>query len=117
MDSLIIPLVIRACHAKGEVYSPFVSFSTMPDLEANARRVLESPYRRRNRVHDLIETPGELFHRVAKAVARAELQYDGTDKVLYPEGGFFMKAPRRMSSRVLKWPAGSSWLLRNGPNG
>jgi ribonucleoside-diphosphate reductase alpha chain len=42
-------------------------------LSANARRVLEVRYLRRDAGRQLVETPEELFHRVARAVAQAEL--------------------------------------------
>jgi len=41
-------------------------------LSENARRVLEARYLRRDAVRRVIETPGELFERVARGVARAE---------------------------------------------
>jgi ribonucleoside-diphosphate reductase alpha chain len=42
-------------------------------LSANARRVLEARYLRRDAARRVIETPDELFRRVARAVAHAEL--------------------------------------------
>jgi ribonucleoside-diphosphate reductase alpha chain len=42
-------------------------------LSPNARRVLEARYLRRDVDGRVIETPEELFHRVARAVAQAEL--------------------------------------------
>jgi ribonucleoside-diphosphate reductase alpha chain len=47
----------------------------MPDLAltANARRVLEARYLRRDRERKVCETPEALFERVARAVAQAEL--------------------------------------------
>lgn len=47
-----------------------------PALTPNALRVLEKRYLRRNRRGELIETPEEMFRRVAEAVATAELIYD-----------------------------------------
>ncbi|MEN8614770.1 adenosylcobalamin-dependent ribonucleoside-diphosphate reductase [Dehalogenimonas sp. THU2] len=49
---------------------------TRPALTPNALRVLEKRYLRRNRRGELIETPEEMFRRVAQAVASAELIYD-----------------------------------------
>ncbi|MEL7563208.1 adenosylcobalamin-dependent ribonucleoside-diphosphate reductase [Dehalogenimonas sp. 4OHTPN] len=49
---------------------------TKPALTPNALRVLEKRYLRRNRRGELIETPEEMFRRVAQAVAAAELIYD-----------------------------------------
>jgi ribonucleotide reductase alpha subunit len=40
----------------------------MTGLSANARRVLEARYLLRDREPRLIETPGEMFERVARAV-------------------------------------------------
>src|SRR5512145_1062410 len=45
----------------------------MLDLSSNALRALEARYLRRNADRRVIETPAELFHRVARAVAQAEL--------------------------------------------
>jgi ribonucleoside-diphosphate reductase alpha chain len=47
-----------------------------PDLTPNARLVLEKRYLRRNGRGELIESPDEMFRRVADAVASAELNYD-----------------------------------------
>ncbi|PPD58053.1 adenosylcobalamin-dependent ribonucleoside-diphosphate reductase [Dehalogenimonas etheniformans] len=44
-------------------------------LSANGLRVLEKRYLRRNRIGEMIETPEDMFHRVAKAVASAEFKY------------------------------------------
>jgi ribonucleoside-diphosphate reductase alpha chain len=46
---------------------------SVPSLNANAMRVLEARYLRRDRDRRVIETQEQLFHRVAKAVAQAEL--------------------------------------------
>jgi ribonucleoside-diphosphate reductase alpha chain len=46
---------------------------TPPTLSQNARRVLEARYLRRDALGTVIETPEELFARVARAVAHAEL--------------------------------------------
>ncbi|HEU5319827.1 MAG TPA: adenosylcobalamin-dependent ribonucleoside-diphosphate reductase, partial [Methylomirabilota bacterium] len=43
------------------------------ELSANALRVLEARYLRRDPAGCVVETPAELFHRVARAVAHAEL--------------------------------------------
>ncbi len=45
-------------------------------LSANAIRVLEKRYLRRNRSGQIIETPVEMFRRVAGVVAAAERLYD-----------------------------------------
>jgi ribonucleoside-diphosphate reductase alpha chain len=45
----------------------------MPELSPNALRVLEARYLRRDAHRRITETPAELFHRVARAVAQAEL--------------------------------------------
>jgi ribonucleoside-diphosphate reductase alpha chain len=44
-----------------------------PALSANALRVLEARYLRRDSSRAVIESPEDLFHRVARAVAQAEL--------------------------------------------
>jgi len=50
-------------------------------LTQNARRVLESRYLRRGDDRRIVETPEELFGRVAKAVAQAELSWGGEHDV------------------------------------
>lgn len=45
----------------------------MVELSANARRVLEARYLRRDRELRIVETPEQLFERVARGVAHAEL--------------------------------------------
>ncbi len=44
-------------------------------LTENARRVLEARYLKKNEAGECIETPGELFRRVAAAIANVELMY------------------------------------------
>lgn len=44
-------------------------------LGINAAAVLERRYLRKNEKKDVIETPGELFRRVAKAIAAVDLEY------------------------------------------
>ncbi len=45
-------------------------------LTENALRVLERRYLKKDSQGSIIETPEEMFHRVAKAIASAELSYD-----------------------------------------
>ncbi|UCC91139.1 MAG: ribonucleotide-diphosphate reductase subunit alpha, partial [Dehalococcoidia bacterium] len=45
-------------------------------LSENALRVLERRYLRKDAQGEVIETPDEMFHRVAQAIASAELIYD-----------------------------------------
>ncbi len=53
----------------------------MPELRLtdNARRVLEARYLLRDHEGELCEAPGDLFARVPRSVARAELAFDGSD--------------------------------------
>jgi ribonucleoside-diphosphate reductase alpha chain len=46
------------------------------NLAENALRVLERRYLKKDSQGNVIETPGEMFRRVAKAIASAELTYD-----------------------------------------
>ncbi|RMH08312.1 MAG: adenosylcobalamin-dependent ribonucleoside-diphosphate reductase [Nitrospirae bacterium] len=57
-------------------------------LTANARRILEARYLRRDAQGKVIETPEELFARVAKAVAQAELGYGHASQVAQWEETF-----------------------------
>jgi ribonucleoside-diphosphate reductase alpha chain len=49
------------------------------DFSPNALKVLERRYLKKNEEGNIVEDPHDLFRRVAKAVASAELQYDKTD--------------------------------------
>lgn len=46
-----------------------------PRLTVNARKVLQARYLKKNEAGEVIETPAELFHRVAATIADVELQY------------------------------------------
>ena len=48
-------------------------------LEENARRVLSARYLKKDESGKCVETPSELFRRVAKCVAKAERQYSGSE--------------------------------------
>ncbi len=58
-------------------------------LTATALQVLEKRYLMRNDKGDVIETPEELFHRVAKAITAAELIYNPKANVKNIEDEFF----------------------------
>ena len=55
-----------------------------PILTSNAKIILEKRYLRQNERGEVIETPGQLFERVAKAIAANEALY-GSDPTLYEE--------------------------------
>lgn len=59
------------------------------DLSQNALKVLEARYLRRDNKRIIIETPEELFRRVAKCVAYAELLLGKPKDVGYWEEEFF----------------------------
>lgn len=46
------------------------------NLSPNALRVLERRYLRKNEEAEIIETPEELFRRVSRAIAIADILYD-----------------------------------------
>jgi ribonucleoside-diphosphate reductase alpha chain len=50
-----------------------------PALTPNARQVLHARYLKKNEAGECVETPGELFHRVARTIAEAESLYGGTE--------------------------------------
>ncbi|OGP71988.1 MAG: ribonucleoside-diphosphate reductase, adenosylcobalamin-dependent [Deltaproteobacteria bacterium RBG_13_58_19] len=54
-----------------------------------AQKVLEDRYLRRDPEGRIVETPGELFQRVAKAVAAAEARYGGAGAVAAQAEAFF----------------------------
>jgi ribonucleoside-diphosphate reductase alpha chain len=51
------------------------------DLSANAKTVLERRYLKKDTQRAIQETPAQMFHRVARHIARAETQYDGNADV------------------------------------
>ena len=55
----------------------------------NARTVLEARYLRKDDAGRVIETPDEMFHRVAHEVARADIPYDGAEAAERSAGSFF----------------------------
>ncbi|MCS7158538.1 MAG: adenosylcobalamin-dependent ribonucleoside-diphosphate reductase [Blastocatellia bacterium] len=76
-------------------------------LSPNARRVLESRYLRRDAERRLIETPEELFARVARAIAEAELllgtaerarRWEGTFQELLTSRDFLPNSPTLMNA-------------------
>ena len=58
-------------------------------LTENARHVLEKRYLKKDRQGKVIETPEEMFHRVARAVAEAELISNPKAKVKAVENEFY----------------------------
>lgn len=58
-------------------------------LSPNAIQVLESRYLNKNREGKMLETPSQLFHRVAKAIAKAELVWGSKNDVAHWEKEFF----------------------------
>lgn len=69
-----------------QVSSKFVSGIELSD---NALRVLETRYLQKDGDHNVIETPQDLFRRVARHVASAELNYDPNADVSYWEDQFY----------------------------
>jgi len=57
-----------------------------PVLSENARRVLERRYLKKDRKGKVIETPEQMFRRVAHHIARAEKKYGDEDHVKKMEG-------------------------------
>lgn len=52
-----------------------------PELTDNAITVLRARYLKKNLRNEVVETPREMFHRVAKTISIAELQYGGRKKM------------------------------------
>jgi ribonucleoside-diphosphate reductase alpha chain len=63
-------------------------------MSVNARRVLEARYLRRNARGELCETPDELFARVARAIAHAELLLGRRDQAELWEERFHLLLSR-----------------------
>ncbi len=59
------------------------------NLAENALRVLERRYLKKDNKGQVIETPEEMFHRVAQAIASAELIYDPKANVKAREAEFY----------------------------
>ncbi len=59
------------------------------NLTENAHRVLEKRYLKKDKQGKVIETSEEMFHRVAQAIAAAELIYDSRADVSAREAEFF----------------------------
>jgi ribonucleoside-diphosphate reductase alpha chain len=73
----------------------------MTGLSANALRVLEARYLLRDRERRLIETPAQLFERVAKAVAAAEKERSRWEErfhALLAAGEFLPNSPTLMNA-------------------
>lgn len=74
----------------------------MTGLSANALRVLEARYLLRDRERRLIETPGEMFERVARAVAQAEgdasSHWAERFHALLAQGDFLPNSPTLMNA-------------------
>ena len=62
---------------------------TVPNLTKNARRVLEARYLIRDAERRIVETPEELFERVARAIAHAELLLGNARQTAYWEEQFY----------------------------
>jgi len=58
-------------------------------LTENARHVLQKRYLKKDRQGNVIETPEEMFHRVARAIAEAELIYNPKANIKTIESEFY----------------------------
>lgn len=65
------------------------STTPFPTLSDNALEILKSRYLQRDANGNIVETPDELFRRVAKAVAKAELNYRTNVEAAYWETVFY----------------------------
>ncbi len=61
----------------------------MNDISAHSEYLLKARYLLKDNNGETIETPKELFKRVAKAVSNAEYQWGGKEKALSWEGKFY----------------------------
>jgi ribonucleoside-diphosphate reductase alpha chain len=90
-----------------------MSIAIFPDRRAaslaeNARTILEARYLRRDDAGRVIETPEEMFRRVAHEVAKADIPYDGEEAAQRSEEGFFE------SMRKLEFLPNSPTLMNAG---
>ncbi|MGE5194578.1 MAG: adenosylcobalamin-dependent ribonucleoside-diphosphate reductase, partial [Deltaproteobacteria bacterium] len=58
-------------------------------LTANAKRVLEARYLRRDAARNIVESPEQLFRRLARSIAAAEMRYGGNGAAARFETAFF----------------------------
>ena len=72
-------------------FSPQASSQVVSGIELsdNSLRVLKKRYLKRNEEGEVIETPQELFHRVAKHIASAELFYNPNANISSTEESFY----------------------------
>ena len=61
----------------------------MNEISEHSQYLLQSRYLLKNDIGELIETPDELFKRVAKAVANAEYQWNGKEQAILWEHQFY----------------------------
>ncbi len=71
------------------VVQPQVQPSSGINLSENALRVLEKRYLKRDKQGKVVETPEEMLHRVAEAIAAAELSYNPKADVKAREDEFY----------------------------
>ncbi len=92
----------------------------MRRLTKNALRVLKSRYLLRDENGRIRETPGQLFQRVADAVARAELHWNGPDAVAQWSRSFYRlmtrleflpNSPTLMNAGLLKGQLSACFVL------
>ena len=79
----------REEHRKTRVVKSLVGVEDDLKLSVNALEVLKKRYLRKNERGEVTETPSEMFRRVAKNVASADLIYDPKADVLRTEETFF----------------------------
>jgi ribonucleoside-diphosphate reductase alpha chain len=70
------------------------SISTSVELTANALRVLEKRYLMKDKQGKVIETPPEMFHRVAQVIAQAESLYNPKADIKFWEDRFYQLMAR-----------------------
>ena len=71
------------------VVPPQVQPSSGINLSENALRVLEKRYLKKDKQGKVVETPEEMWHRVAEAIAAAELLYNPTGDIKARENEFY----------------------------
>jgi ribonucleoside-diphosphate reductase alpha chain len=71
------------------VVKPEMKSNGVIELTENARHVLERRYLQKDKEGNVIEAPSELLHRVASAIASAELDYNTAADVGFWEAEFF----------------------------
>ena len=84
----------------------------MENMSPAARKILEARYLKRDTLNRVVETPKDLFRRVAHAIAQVESQWSSLDEVDYYENEYY-----RMMSELEFLPNSPTLMNAGKPKG